>query len=226
MTTTSTDTRTLTRTSIRFSVRDLLLVLAAISVTLGAGRWKIAIGVAVGLALFGILAIAAGVRSRRRDAVVVGTLFSLGAAVSIAVQSFTIVAWVGSHELDVHVIVVDASTLTPIANARVEPLDGPYSSMEGPTPAVDGEFDVIPLENSKPLTTNNRGYTRFSHRFHAAGNDGLFTKSGYVDTRQVWLRVTCPGYVTTHLPIDQQSASPRDIKNTTPIWVTVPVAKD
>ncbi|MEZ6058129.1 MAG: hypothetical protein R3C01_15630 [Planctomycetaceae bacterium] len=202
------------------------MFLAAISVTLSACRWRIAIGVAVGLALFGILAIAAGVRSRRRGAVIVGALFILGAAVSIAIQSSTIVAWVGAHELDVHVIVVDASTLTPIANARVEPLNGPYSPMEGSPPAVDSEFDVIPLENSKTLTTNNRGYTQFSHRFNAAGNDGLFTKSGYVDTRQVWLRVTCPGYVTTYLPIDQQSARPRDIKNSTPIWVTVPIAKD
>ncbi|MFC1758707.1 hypothetical protein ACFL2H_08055 [Planctomycetota bacterium] len=214
------------RQAIRFSICDLALVLAAVSVTLCVCRERLVIGVAVGLALLGTFVIVVGRRSRRTGVVITGALLIIGAAVFFARQSLTISAWVGSHELDVHVIVVDASTLAPISNATVELFDGPYSPLEGPPPAVDRDFQIIPLENSNSLTTNRIGHTEFSHRFHAAGNAGLFADTGYVSTGNVWLRVTCSGYVTTHMPVDQQSARPRDINNHAPIWVTVPVGKD
>lgn len=216
----------LARTAFRFTLRDLLLVFAAVSVTLGVSRWNLAVGVAVGLAVLGIVTVLAGVQNHRRGTIFTGVVFILGAVVSVALQSLIVATWVGSHELHVHVLVVDASTLRPISNAEVEVLNGPYSPLEGPPPVVNRAFEIIPLANDMALTTDDRGRTQFSHRFFAAGSDGLFGETGYVVTGRVWLRVTCPGYVETYLAIDQQSTNPRDIKNDTPIWVTVRVGKD
>ncbi len=221
----ATDDPSPVRTGFRFSLRDLLLVFAAVCITFGVCRWNLVVGVAAGVALLGILTVSAGIRSRRRGAILVGTLFVIGALVFVADRSLTVTTWVGSHELDVYVSVVDASTLAPICSAKVEPLNGPYSRLEGLPPVVDRAFEIIPLANGIALTTDDRGHTEFSHRFFASGSDGLFTKTGYVDTRRVWLRVTCPGHVETYLPIDRQSTHPRDIRNDRPIWVTVSVAK-
>ena len=217
----------LARTAFQFTLRDVFLVLGVISVVLSVSCWNLIVGVATGLALLGVVTVFAGIRNHRRGAVVTGLVFIIGAAICVAIQSFTTTTcWVGSHELRVHVSVVDASTLRPISNAKVELLNGPYSPLEGPAPVVDRAFEVISLVNGVALTTDDRGHAQFSHRFFAAGSDGLFTKTGYVVTGRVWLRVTCPGHVKTYLAIDQQSANPRDITNDAPIWITVPVAKD
>lgn len=226
MITLSPATKTMSQTALRFGIRDLLVALATVSVTLAAGCGGVALGVAVSLAWLGIWAVVAGRRGNRSRVWAVGILLIAGAAVYIAIQSIS-VAWCGSRELDVHVIVVDASHLTPIPNATIELLTGPPSPLEHPPLDIDRAFDVVPSGNPNGLTTNNRGYAQFSHRFFAAGRYGLLEEeSGYIETRWVWLRVTCPGYVTTYMPIDQQSPSPRDIKNSTPIWVTVPLGKD
>jgi hypothetical protein len=120
---------------------------------------------------------------------------------------------------------VDASTLTPISNARVELLNGPHSPLEGEVLVINRHFEVVPLADAAVLKTDDRGHTKFSHRFFAAGKYGLFGQNAYVETQRVWLRVTGEGCVTTYLAIDQQSPGPRDFHNDTPIWVTVPVAK-
>lgn len=217
--------RSWTRSAFQFTLRDVFLVFVAVSATLAASCWNLMVGVATALALSGALTVFAGVRKRRRGAVLAGLVLIVLAAGCVALLSTTVLTWVGSHELRVHVLVVDASKLTPISNARVRLLSGPRSPLEGPPPVIDRAFKVIPLGNGAALTTDDRGYAQFAHRFFAAGSDGLFTKEGYVDTAQVWLRVSRPGYATTYLAIDQQSGKPRDIRNDTPIWVTVPVAK-
>jgi hypothetical protein len=214
------------RSAFQFTLRDLLLVFPAVAVTVGVCRWNLTLGVSVGAALLGVLAVYAGIRSHRRSASIAGTLVIVGAVVLIVVQSATVTAWSGSHELYVNVSVRDASTLAPIPNAKVELLHGPWSPFEGPLPDVKRAFEVIPLKNGTALTTDAHGHTSFSHRFCAYGIDGVFRKTGFVRTADAWLRVTCSGYVETYLPIDQQSLGPRNIRDDSAVYVTVPVAKD
>lgn len=129
--------------------------------------------------------------------------------------------WVGYHEVDVQVVVLDASELTPIPHAIVEVLEGPRSPLETERHSLD-EFKIS--EHGK-LITSQQGRTDFSHRFWAAGSSGMFEKTGYVDTGNVWIRVTAEGYRTTYIPLDRQSIRVRDIKDDSPIFVTVPIGK-
>jgi len=211
----------------RFSLRSLLVTVTASCVFLAVCVWNTAIGIPLSLAVLGVFLAVTGIRTGRRGAVILGGILVVAAVGLVAFNPPTVVAWVGRHKLDVHVFVVDASSLTPLSNATVEVLHGPYSPLEGPPPNVDRDFEIIESgQSGERLTTDERGYTTFTHEFFAAGTDGLFTNSGYVDTRRVWLRITAPGYRTTFMPVDGQSARARDIDDESPIFVTIPVGKE
>jgi len=136
------------------------------------------------------------------------------------------VVWVGRHKLIVNVVVVDASSLSPVPNAAIEVLEGTDTLFEGGSPIVDGDFKVVDASSDLVrLTTNDDGYATFAHSFFATGRDSPFTESGNVKTSGIWLRITAPGYRPTLVPVDQQSTQSRDIQDESPILVTVPVGK-
>lgn len=211
----------------RFSLRTLILTIAALQVLLAVCFWNASIGVPFAIAALGGLLTVTGVRARRREMVVFGVFLVVTAIGSFAVNALIVHAWVGSHELEVHVLVVDASTLAPVSAALVEVLNGPHSSIEGLPPDVERDFEkLIPPRGPGDLKTDGHGTVRLKHKFFAAGQDGLFGNSGYVDTRRVWLRVTVDGYRTTYMPIDGQSTRPRELDDESPIFVTIPVGKE
>jgi hypothetical protein len=210
----------------RFSLRSLLLFVALFAVPLALSRWNMVAGVSVAVVLAGVACIAFGIRTRSRGATIVGIVLAVGAIAFFGLSAGMVIAWVGTRTLDVHVLVVDASSLSPISGANVQALSGPDSPIEGPAPNVDKDFKIDTLAgDDAELITDKRGRTKFAYRFHAAGSDGMFKNSGYVDTKTIWLRVTAPGYATTLLPLDRQSVRPRDIDDDTPLFVTVPVGK-
>jgi len=149
------------------------------------------------------------------------------AATALLFTSIEVHHWVGRKELDVHVLVVDASSLVPVSNATVQILHGPFSPIEGRlTPNVEDDFTVVELEgDGNPLTTDEYGRTTFAHKFFAAGSRGSSKDSGYVNTHAVWLRVSAPDYPTTFMPLDGQSSRTRNIDDETPIYATVPIGK-
>ncbi len=150
-----------------------------------------------------------------------GAFISLALTAAFVLPAMQTAKWVGSHELDVHVVVLDASELTPVPNARVEVLEGSHSPLEGPQLTFN-DFQIC--EHGK-LVTNDSGQLEFRHRFKAAGSSDIFEQSGSVDTGKVWLRVTAEGYCTTYMPVDRQSMRTRNIKEDSPIIVTIPVGK-
>lgn len=156
----------------------------------------------------------------KRYYLILGTILAIVGAIAFGLPALEKIYWAGHREIEVVVIVRDASELTTIANANIEILDGPYS-LETPSIRVK-EFEA---RNDQKVTTDDSGRAEFPCRFSAYGSDSLFHKSGYVDTDGVWLRVTAKGYHTTYMPVDRQSLRPRDIKDETPVFVTVPVAK-
>lgn len=209
-----------------FSLPNAVLTAVLITGPVAAGRRNIIVGVCLATFLAGVVCVAIGVRTRRRAGTIVGVVLALGALGVAGLSPLTVTAWVGTTELDVYVLVIDASTISPIPDAQIEVVDGPDSPIEGPHPDIDKDFEVVELPGDpRQLTTDKRGFTKFTHRFHAAGSDGIFRDSGYVDTGRTWLRVSSPGYVTTILPLDRQSIRPRDIHDESPLFVTVPVGK-
>ena len=118
----------------RYSLRSLLIVLLGLSVILAVGRWNPAYCVATAFWLLGAVAVIGGVRGGRKGSIVAGVIAIAVGFVQLGLWAMTVVAWVGTHKLDVYVLVVDASTLAPIADATIEPLEGP-SALEGRPPA-------------------------------------------------------------------------------------------
>ncbi len=213
----------------QFSLSTVFLVFTALSVFLGICAWtgwNIAIILPLALGTSGILAIVQAVRTKRWGQVAaVGVLLMVVAVGMLPLISD--VAWSGHRELDVRMIVLDASELTPLPDATIEVLDGPRSSIDGVPPDVGRDFSpVYSPQGTTELTTDEDGYVRFTHKFFASGRRGLFVNSGYVDTTGVWLRVTVSGYRTTYMPVDRQSVRPRDIHDESPICVTVPVGRE
>lgn len=202
----------------------MLDVVAATAITLGVSRWNLGASLAVGLALFGTITWLAGKRTHRRAATQAGVLLIIAGAFVFCFNAASVDLWVGSRKLLVRVYVVEATTLVPIADAKVELLRGP-TSLEGDPRAAFRSFGAIPFADGVDPLTNHRGQMEFTHHFYATGRRGLFVNSGHVRPAGVWLRITCPGYVETYLPIDQQSTSGRDIEDDSPITVIVPVAK-
>jgi hypothetical protein len=207
----------------RFSLRGLLLV-AGVAISLGVGRWYPPYGIAAGLALPGLFLVRTGKRSQRTGMAAAGVLLVALALLQIGFWNMTEIHWSGTRKLDVYVLVIDASTLTPVPNAKIEALMGPSSPLEG-SHASEGQFAAIVLPDGTAPVTDHRGRARFRCGFFASGTDGLFKQSGYVDTKQVWLRVSAPGYAKTYMPVDQQSPRPRDLRDQTPICVTAPVGR-
>jgi hypothetical protein len=91
----------LARTAFQFTLRDLLLVAGAVSVALTVSCWNLIVGIALGVALLGGVAVCAGMRNRRRGAVLVGLVLVFGAVGYVVIQSSTVMAWCGSRELRV-----------------------------------------------------------------------------------------------------------------------------
>lgn len=150
----------------------------------------------------------------------IGILIAVVAAIAFGLPALSKTYWVGSQEIDVVVIVRDASALSGIADARIEVLEGP-DSLELRDPKIE-EFEV---KNDQRVITDDSGRAEFPYRFSAAGSSSFFHYSGSVETRAVWLRIQGEGYVTTYIPVDRQSLRTRNIDDETPIFVTVPVAK-
>ena len=139
---------------------------------------------------------------------------------------FTWVAWVGRHTPDVEVLVIDTDEGQPVPTAEVTIFDGPYPPIESITSHKPSTF-VPDLESPRTKTyfTNSEGRCRFKFAFHAAGSSGTFRDSGYVDTSQVWIRVSAPARGSTLVPLDRRSVCPRDIHDETPVVVTVVLNK-
>jgi hypothetical protein len=140
---------------------------------------------------------------------------------------FVVAAWVGSKTLDVAVCVVDTQTPGPVPGASITifqtqktPFDGSIRHL----PATE----FLPDPDS-PYTerhvADSQGYCSFPYRFWAAGTSGWFRQSGYVRTSGTWLLVTAPGRPDALVPLDRQSLRPRDINDTTPLFVTVVLNK-
>ena len=218
---------TVTRGTTRFSLRTLLLLIPVIAAPLAVCRWNMLVDVSLAVFVAGVIFTVFGVRARLHGATLAGVLLAIGSIVYVGWSSLTVVAWQGSIKLDVYVVVVDASSLTPVPDATVEVLLGPNSPIEyPPTPNVMNDFEVIELiDGTTSLKTDQNGRTTFSNRFRASGTKGLFSDIGSVRTDDLWLRVSAPGYTTTYMPIDQQSYHSRDLHDKRPIHVSVPIGK-
>ncbi|MEK6238034.1 MAG: hypothetical protein N2C14_25250, partial [Planctomycetales bacterium] len=164
-------------------------------------------------------------RSGRRELAYVAIFISVGTVAGLVVCSLSSALWVGSSELEVKAFVIDASTLAPIANAQIQEMDGPSSPLEGHHWIA--EHHMKPSGRALPgsQATDQYGRVMFKHRFHATGRINAFEDSGYVQTNNVWLRVTAKGYATTFLPLDRQGARARDLHDLTPLYATVPMGK-
>lgn len=84
---------------------------------------------------------------------------------------FTYATWVGRKELPVHVIVIDADTLKPIADAGVVIFTGPHSPLEGVIAIYSTSNFSAENEDAEPqyTRTDNEGRAVLTRRFFAAG---------------------------------------------------------
>lgn len=215
------------RTSaLQFSLKQLLLAVTLYCVAVSIIVWDLFWGMILIAGIVSVTLTVLGLRKRRKSLVAcgVGVFVVIGGAI---LYCSTVVAWVGSRKLDVYVRVIDTDTFQPVANARIEVLDGPFSPLEGPVYAeLISEFTPATMEpGSGALTTDSRGHCKFTHRFFAAGTDGPFRRSGYIDTGRTWLKVTAQGRGSVMLPMDRQSIRPRDINDKNPLFVTVPLRR-
>lgn len=145
----------------------------------------------------------------------------------VSIPFMEVTTWVGGHKLDVHVMVIDTDAMEPVANAEVTIFAGRRSPIEG-TIRAGKPSDFRPDPDSPETeiqVTDFNGNCRFSYRFWAWGSDSFVTRSGYVDTSSVWLRVTAPDRPPALIPLDRQSSGPRDIHDETPLFVTVVLNK-
>lgn len=156
----------------------------------------------------------------KRQFLKAGTLVAIVAAIAFGLPALSKTYWAGHQEMDVVVIVRDASELLRIANANIEVLDGPHSFEN-----QEIRNEEFKSRDDQIFSTDDTGRAEFRCLFFAAGTESLFQESGYVDTDGVWLRVSAEGYHTTYIPVDRQSIRPRNINDDTPILVTVPVGK-
>ena len=157
--------------------------------------------------------------------IVIGGLVLHGTLVATGVISQ--VRWVGTKQLPVRVLVLDRESLQPVRGVDVVLFDGPRSPLEGRisnyrksefSPAQDDE-------QRQQAKTSEDGLVVITRRFGAAGTDGPFTQSGYVDTSRVWVHVSTDGYASITLPLDGQSALARDIDDEYPVYVTLLLTK-
>lgn len=145
----------------------------------------------------------------------------------LAIPALQVAKWVGHKTLQVEVRVIDTNALESVAGAEVTIFDGPQSPIEGP---VHGrrqtDFEPAPdASRTETQVTDSNGVARFTYVFPAAGSDGLWDNSGYVDTSQVWLRIRASGRPPALVSLDRQSTRARDIHDETPIVATVVLNK-
>jgi hypothetical protein len=152
------------------------------------------------------------------------------AAVIVFVVAFirfaTVAAWVGRKTLPVEIHVIDIGNQSAITNAQVTIFRGPKTPFEGQSLPPAADFSTV-RETAEPVIakTDLNGKCSLHYSFFAAGKDGYFRHSGYVDTRGAWLEVSAPHYTTTLMPLDRQGVHPRDIRDDTPMAITVVLSK-
>ena len=151
--------------------------------------------------------------------VVLGILFGILSAAGMTTR----VHWIGSHELDVHVLVLDARTRRPIPMAKITIFDGPTHPFEIP-PDIFSEIDFGPNSkdaNPQQGNTDDEGRVLLTHQFIAHGTSSLFSEVGSVITSMVWAEVSAAGYGTVIIPVGGQEGKPRDIQTKGPVYLTV-----
>lgn len=150
-----------------------------------------------------------------------------GVLVIVAIPAVQVAKWVGHKTLPVEVRVIDTDTPDAVAGAEVTIFDGPQSPIEGPVSGrKPADFEPDPeAQTTKRALTDANGIVRFEYAFWAAGSDGLWDDSGYVDTSRVWLRIRASDRPAALISLDRQSVRPRDIHDLTPIVVTVVLNK-
>jgi hypothetical protein len=133
--------------------------------------------------------------------------------------------WVGTAPLEVHVLVVDADSLEPIAKATVVVFDGP-GYLEGRHRSWKPK-DFLPDlndKNTQQAVTDEQGWAVVTHRFRAHGTDGPRETTGWVMPGYTWVRISSPEHATVLLPLDGQTLRPRPLVDKLPIMVTVLVS--
>jgi hypothetical protein len=144
----------------------------------------------------------------------------------VSIPLFTVAAWVGSKKLQVEVRVIDTHESIAVSGAEVKLFRGPSTPLEGwAIPKPDDFSADSPRSATETAVTDSDGHCTFTYSFWAAGSDGLLRHSGYVETSRVWLSVSAPDRPPALIPLDRQSIRPRDIRDTTPLYVTVVLNK-
>lgn len=209
------------REEFQFTLGKMLALVGFIGIELAMARSNLGLAVLLAAAAFAWILLRA---NQPIVKILAGLLCS--AALGIAIVGGQDVVWDGGKDLTVKVLVVDATSLTPIPNATVELWEGPPTVFEAISPRFNTDFRQLEIEGiSEPLLTDSDGRTTFSHRFPASGRKSIFGERGRVYTNGRWLRVTAPGRITTLLSLDQQSPVPRDVDDALPLVVKVPVGK-
>jgi hypothetical protein len=139
----------------------------------------------------------------------------------LAIPFLQVAKWVGSRPLDVYVLVFDSDAMQPVSGAQVTIFDGPRSFYDASVAARKPSEFTPDRERSRVYKTNSAGRCQFSHRFWAAGSEGLLEDTGYVDTARTWLKVSAPGRPSTLISLDRQSLGNKDLHDTSPLFVTV-----
>lgn len=149
-----------------------------------------------------------------------------GGVVFLAVLSvplLTTICWQGSIELDVHVRVIDASTLQPIHRAEVTLFERPVLHFI-PVTALNRSH-LTPGEDAQHGLTAEDGIVEFQRRFEAGGSYLQYFRwlgeSGSIDTANTWVRIRASGHSTVFVPVSSGLLEPRDLKNESPVSVTV-----
>ncbi|MHC4177389.1 MAG: hypothetical protein ACYSWU_07775 [Planctomycetota bacterium] len=209
----------------QFSLLQLMIAVTLVSAAVGLIVWRPLLGSLSTVAVASLLLTVAGVKTRRKGLVFCGLALLLFGVGLFGYSSLTVATWVGWQELDVYVLVIDTDTFQPVPRVQIELLDGPYSPLEGiVSTELMTQFTPARIEpDVGQLITDSRGECKFTHRFRAAGTDGLFRHCGYIDTSNTWLRASSADRGSVMLPIDGQSARPRNIDDKTPVFVTVPL---
>ncbi|QDT51167.1 hypothetical protein Pan258_52510 [Symmachiella dynata] len=151
--------------------------------------------------------------------VVLAIFFAILSAAGLTTR----VHWVGSHELDVHILVLDAGTRRPIPAAKVTIFDGPSHPLETP-PDIFSKIDFGPnSKNANPQQgqTDDEGQVVLTHQFVAHGTSSAYSEVGSVLTSGVWAEVSADGYGTVIISVGGQDGRPRDIHTQGPVYLTV-----
>ncbi len=211
----------------QFTNRQLLAAVALVGVALAlctveprAGLFAAAVLAGAGLVVFGAL-------RQQRSPICAGLFLAAIGLGLFAYHGATVAVWVGRASLPVHVLVIDTDTFEPVSGAKIEVLDGPLSPIEG-TASTNwlSQFKPATMQPGVgSLVTDARGVCDFEHEFFAAGRDGLGRNSGYIRTRDFWLRASAPGHGSVLIPMDGQSVHLRDILDRSSLCVTVPLRK-